>query len=101
MQILIYEFMCSGGLLSSGGPSPANESFRREGEAMLKAVAADFAALGDVDVVVLRDRHFPDLHFPGCQTLDVGFSAEERDSSGAAKHGSAGGFQVSFPHQGF
>ncbi len=54
-RVLIYEWACSGGRLADAA---ATASLRREGQAMLEAVVADFAALGDVEPVVMLDRPY-------------------------------------------
>ncbi len=51
MRLFVYEHLCAGGL---GPGAPA--SLRREGEAMLRAVAADFARIPGVRVVTLPDE---------------------------------------------
>lgn len=78
MRILLYEFISSGGWYGVGQRALPPVSLRREGMAMLKAVAADFAALEDVRVVVLRDQRWTELAFPDCQTIAVASACDER-----------------------
>jgi hypothetical protein len=54
MRILLYEFVRAGGWRSLGW-TPPPESIRREGAAMLKAVAEDFSAIDGVEVIIVED----------------------------------------------
>ncbi|MBL9124047.1 MAG: ATP-grasp domain-containing protein [Planctomycetaceae bacterium] len=54
MRILLYEFIHAGGWRQFGWPSPP-ASLRREGAAMLAAVAADFRQQDDVEVLIATD----------------------------------------------
>lgn len=56
MRVFVYEFATGGGLLSSPDAAPPSGSLLREGMAMVLAIAEDFAALADCDVVLLRDH---------------------------------------------
>jgi predicted ATP-grasp superfamily ATP-dependent carboligase len=57
VRILIYEYATSGGLLDACAEDLG--SLRAEGEAMVVAVADEFAALAGVEVHLLRDRRLP------------------------------------------
>ncbi|MGE0607821.1 MAG: ATP-grasp domain-containing protein, partial [Pirellulales bacterium] len=83
MKILVYEFITGGGWYSVDDNAPP-PSLAREGEAMLRAVAADLAALAGVQVAALRDRRRADLLLPGCQIVDVGSAREEAELLSAA-----------------
>lgn len=56
MRFVAYEWCSSGGL--SGLDASAEERFRREGRAMLEAIAADAARDPSLEVVVLVDERF-------------------------------------------
>ncbi|HEV3417550.1 MAG TPA: ATP-grasp domain-containing protein [Pirellulales bacterium] len=74
-RVLLYEFVTSGGCFADCTTLPS-ESIRREGAAMLAALAADFAAVDGVETVVMVDiRAKVDL--PGCHVEPVRSSAEE------------------------
>lgn len=68
MQVFLFEFITGGGL--AGCDLTGSDSLLREGRAMIEAVAADFAALPDVDVCLLRDARLPPLATP-CVTTTV------------------------------
>jgi tyramine---L-glutamate ligase len=53
-HVLLYEFLTGGGL-PADAEAAENESLRREGGAMLAALAADFAALEGVTTTVILD----------------------------------------------
>ena len=58
-HVLLYEFLTGGGLLADPD-GRSRESLRREGAAMLAALAADFAAIDGVTTTVIldsRQRH--------------------------------------------
>jgi predicted ATP-grasp superfamily ATP-dependent carboligase len=75
MRIFVYEFVTGGGAWSSEGPLP--DSLITEGEAMLRAVAADFAALLAVQVVTTRDARLPSLS-TGIDVTRVASSDQEQ-----------------------
>ncbi len=54
MNLFIYEIACAGGIGPEWGAS-----LKREGWAMLEAVAGDFARIPDVHVTTLVDEHTP------------------------------------------
>jgi predicted ATP-grasp superfamily ATP-dependent carboligase len=73
-RVLLYEFASSGGIFrQSAQPS---ESIRREGLAMLKAIAADFAVVKNVETLVMVDEGLG-LHLPVCRVLPVRSAEEE------------------------
>lgn len=78
MRILVYEFIVGGGMLGADAPA---ESLRREGQAMVTALAADFVA-ASAEVDVLRDVRHCNVPFPGCRVHDVATSNEETVSLG-------------------
>jgi len=55
VRILVYEFATGGGLFALRGSMEESTSWLREGQAMVHAVAEDFAALDDCQVLVFRD----------------------------------------------
>lgn len=64
-SVLIYEFVTAGGCWSLGN-DPPNGSLFAEGRAMRDALAADFAALSDVEQVwLLHDSRLPLPTLPG------------------------------------
>ena len=65
LRILLYEFVCGGGLYSAGA-EPPSVSLSQEGSAMLAALAADFARIGRVAIDVLVDVRQRGLDLPGC-----------------------------------
>jgi predicted ATP-grasp superfamily ATP-dependent carboligase len=67
ITILVHEFVTGGGL--AGTPLPA--SWAAEGGAMRRALAADFAAVAGVRVVVTLDDRLPDEPGP-CELVRVG-----------------------------
>jgi hypothetical protein len=69
MRLCLYEFVTGGGWY--GCPErELPESLRREGRAMLVALAADFSALAGVEVTVLVDRRCHDLELPRCNVVE-------------------------------
>ncbi len=77
-RVLIYEFITGGGTLDCGGPGPPSGSLLREGLAMLRAVAADFAGLPNVEIVALRDCRLNHLSIPKVRFHDVESQADEQ-----------------------
>ena len=67
-HVLLYEFLTGGGLLGSVD-GPQNDSLRREGAAMLTALAADFAAVSGVTTTVILNcaGRFADYSFGALQ----------------------------------
>ncbi len=76
MKIFLYEFVTGGGGWS--GCVPLVESLLAEARAMIRAMAADFAALDGADIVTTRDARLPEIHPPGCNITLVASSDEER-----------------------
>src|SRR5262245_5678594 len=70
MQILLYEFLTGGGLAEED-LSALPASLLTEGTAMIRALAADMAAVGGAEATVMRDERLSDLAFPGCRVVDV------------------------------
>jgi tyramine---L-glutamate ligase len=69
MHIFLYEWITGGGLVEE--PSPLPESLLIEGQAMLSALAADFAALPDTTVSALRDARLDSMSLRRCEVVDV------------------------------
>src|SRR5262245_61943925 len=64
MQILLHEFVTGGGWHSHADSDPP-ESLLREGRAMLRAAAADLAAIPGLSLEILQDARFADDGLPG------------------------------------
>ena len=77
MRILLYEFVTGGGGFSASHEAPAG-SLLAEGQAMLSALAADFAAIDGTTVDVLRDPRLPSLSLSGVTVHPVSRAAAER-----------------------
>jgi hypothetical protein len=77
MRVFVYEFVTGGGFLGAGWGAPP-KSLLREGAAMVSALAADFAALDGVEVVVLRDSRQSGPDILGVEVHDVDSADEER-----------------------
>lgn len=67
-RILLYEFASSGGLL--GCRDPVADSIRREGAAMLSALAFDFAAIPNVETLVMLADDVM-IRLPDCPSITV------------------------------
>lgn len=78
MRLFVYEHLTGGGLLAN--PHARWQSLATEGQAMISALAADFAAFDEVRVTCLRDRRLTSWCLPGCELVDVG-SADEYHNS--------------------
>ncbi len=65
-QIFVYEHLTGGGKLGQDLPP---QSLLREGQAMVTALAADFAALPDVAVTITRDARQEGISIPNCRVL--------------------------------
>jgi predicted ATP-grasp superfamily ATP-dependent carboligase len=76
MRILIHEFVTGGGWLSVERDAPSG-SLLAEGQAMLSAVASDFAALRNVHVDALRDARLPALSIPGVHVHQIDSATAE------------------------
>lgn len=75
MQIFVYEFITAAARWNL--PTPVPPSLLAEGDAMLAAIAADFAAIAGVNVCTLRDSNLPLLDIAGCRVLPVHDQVEE------------------------
>jgi predicted ATP-grasp superfamily ATP-dependent carboligase len=73
-RILLYEFATSGGTFRQR--TPPSESIRREGLAMITALAADFGAVDGVETLVMLDER-RGIRLRGCQKLPVRSADEE------------------------
>ena len=81
MRVFVYEFVTGGGLLSSPGSAQPTKSLLREGLAMVLALADDFAAILDCEVVLLRDHRLGDFAARHeFQTVEIDSSAGERQA---------------------
>ena len=69
MHVFLYEWITGGGLVEQSGRLP--EGLLAEGSAMVAALAADFAAMDDCAVTVLRDRRLADPELAGCRVVEV------------------------------
>ncbi len=69
MHIFLYEWVTGGGLVEEPGTLPT--SLLSEGQAMLAALAADFAALPDSRVTILRDVRLDNFSLANCQVIEV------------------------------
>jgi predicted ATP-grasp superfamily ATP-dependent carboligase len=78
LRILLYEFVCGGGLYSMG-VEPPSASLAKEAAAMLSALAADFVRIDGVSTDVLVDVRHRDLKLPGCTIHPVDSFATEGD----------------------
>jgi predicted ATP-grasp superfamily ATP-dependent carboligase len=76
LRILLYEFICGGGLYSADAELPG-ASLAKEGSAMLRALAADIGRIAGVWTDVLVDVRHRDLELPGCTIHPVGSAATE------------------------
>ncbi len=65
----VYEYITGGGLLHSG--EGAASALLAEGDAMLQAVASDFALLADSQVTVLRDHRLQPLCLRNVQAVTI------------------------------
>jgi predicted ATP-grasp superfamily ATP-dependent carboligase len=77
LRLFLYEWITGGGLVEETGALP--RSLLTEGSAMLAGLAADFAALKDCQVSVLRDIRLDDLVLDGCQVHPVYTAQDQRE----------------------
>jgi hypothetical protein len=68
LRILLYEFATGGGLADNS--EPERSPWFAEGQAMLRALAADLAAIAGCEVRALCDARLK-LDLPGCQIVPV------------------------------
>jgi predicted ATP-grasp superfamily ATP-dependent carboligase len=87
VQIFLHEFVTGGGMWRWGDERPAG-SLLNEGRAMASALAADFAAIPDLDLVVARDVRLDRFAPPDCREVLVsgadGHDASIRELAAAA-----------------
>ncbi|MCO6456535.1 MAG: ATP-grasp domain-containing protein [Pirellulaceae bacterium] len=76
-SVFIYEFVTGGGGWQLPGQPLPSGSLLLEGQAMVAAVAADFARLPETAVLSLRDARLPAAGFPGSLSR-VGSSREHQ-----------------------
>ncbi len=77
MHVFLYEWITGGVLVEQPGSLP--ESLLVEGAAIITALAADFAALPDTRVTVLRDMRLAHLPMRRCEVVEVQSSADWRE----------------------
>jgi predicted ATP-grasp superfamily ATP-dependent carboligase len=77
IRVLLYEFVTGGGLYQLGWRNPPAESLLHEGQAMIQALAEDFAHLPKVELVLLRDRRLSPLPLAQCEQHEVGDAEHE------------------------
>jgi predicted ATP-grasp superfamily ATP-dependent carboligase len=77
-RVLVYEYTCGGGLLSSEHAYDA-ASLMREGWAMLRALGTDLAAIPGMHVQVLTDHRGLPGPLPNCELIAVHTAVEERE----------------------
>jgi predicted ATP-grasp superfamily ATP-dependent carboligase len=76
MHFFLYEWVTGGGLVEELSPLPA--SLLAEGQAMLTALAADFAALPDAHVTVLKDARLDAFPLQRCRTVEINSRREHQ-----------------------
>lgn len=69
MHIFLHEWITGGGLVEHDGQLPT--SLFVEGDAMVQALACDFAAIDGVEVSLLRDIRLDPVPFSGCKVAEV------------------------------
>ena len=69
MHVFLYEWITGGGLVDEAGRLPP--SLLAEGSAMISALAADFLAINNCRVTVLRDIRLTDLPLAGCEVQEI------------------------------
>jgi tyramine---L-glutamate ligase len=77
MHVFLYEWVTGGGLVDESGRLPA--SMLAEGSAMITALAADFAAVDNCQVSVLRDIRLDELPMPCCEVVEIHSSVHWRE----------------------
>ena len=77
MHVFLYEWITGGGLMEQPGRLPA--TMLVEGAAMISALAADFAAVEDCRVTVLRDMRVAELPLRRCEVVEVQSSSDWRE----------------------
>src|SRR5262245_9109517 len=72
MRILLFEFVSGGGWWCAGTLNKPPAPLLREGKTMLRALATDFAALPNCEVVLLQDRRVRHkIELPSVETLII------------------------------
>lgn len=74
-RIFIYEFITGGGRLAS--KNLPEDALLCEATAMVAALAADFSALKNMDVCILRDKRLGSIEIPNCRVIEVANSSQE------------------------
>ncbi len=77
MRVFLYEWVTGGGLVEQSGSLP--QSLLVEGATMLAALAADFNAIDDTQVVVLKDIRLDDLPLPACEVVEIHSDSHHRE----------------------
>ncbi len=72
----MYEFV-SGGGWHSASADPPPPSLLAEGQAMVRALVSDFAAIPGAEVHTLRDWRLPEVGLPGCRIHQTHSAADE------------------------
>lgn len=80
MRIFLYEYLTGGGTLEGRLGGMPGGSLLAEGAAMIAALAADFAALPDTRIDLLRDARVGDQRLAPFPTRIVRDADDERDS---------------------
>ncbi|MCL4205592.1 MAG: ATP-grasp domain-containing protein [Pirellulaceae bacterium] len=78
MRVFLYEYLTGGGTLSGCLGGAPSGSLLAEGTAMVRALAADFAVLPNLQVDLLRDARLPGELFAGLPARAVHDAASER-----------------------
>jgi tyramine---L-glutamate ligase len=79
MRVFVYEYVTGGGLWHEATNQP-HRSLLAEGDAMLQAVARDFASLDSVKVSVLRDVRLQPLAIVDCAIVPVASASAESEA---------------------
>jgi predicted ATP-grasp superfamily ATP-dependent carboligase len=78
VRLFLYEFVTGGGVHGLAEAGPPAGSLLAEGQAMVAALAADFAALPGCEVFALRDARLEGFTLPGCRVFDVPSARDEQ-----------------------
>jgi predicted ATP-grasp superfamily ATP-dependent carboligase len=81
---VLFEYLTGGGSWLAAGGAPASSALLVEGRAMIRAVAADFAALPDVEVWTSRDARIDAQHPSECTVATIDSEASLRQWLGQA-----------------
>ncbi len=78
MRILLYEFITGGGMYSVDPTEAPSGSLLREGAAMIRALANDFAEIQGTQVVVFQDERLDDIGFADAtEVISIGSAEQE------------------------